>query len=575
MLGGLGSTPLPASQDPDELVVVAAPAGGTPPDPPSGTTIATDPDSPDRRPRYRLYSWVWNHGDLSFSNRGQRLWKCKHCPSYRPGIYHCSSTTHIAEHLRSRHNIRRDLVSPPTAAAANQATLATLRPNPNVLRKALVSWVLSDHQAFRQVESATFRQFLAAIMPLQPNSLLPTRLTLRRWVLSTFDENKVTIAMHLAAAKSHISISFDGWTSPNNISFLGIVAHWSDEEYNLRSALISLKEVQFSHAGTDLATIVMTVLEGYGILDKISYFMSDNAPNMTRAIEEISRQLFVLGNTILTPEERRLRCYEHIVNLVANAILGKTARFDESIHLETSDTENFQAELDSFLQWRRHGPLEKLQGFTVFLRASVARRNLFISIQSDHLHQPTAFMIRLANATRWNSSYDMIQDALKLRDAIDIFLGVLAAQARDPREREKILRHQLTAAEWDELSTIGNLLAPLKEVSSMMEGNITGSAGYHGNGALSDVLPGFDLLLDHLERSKEMLMGVGDTHLATCVNLAWEKLDAYYKLTDSSTVYLVAAVLDPRLKMAYFEHVWGDRPEWLRMAYQHLERSTL
>ena len=88
-----------------------------------------------------------------------------------------------------------------TAAAANQATLATLRPNPNVLRKALVSWVLSDHQAFRQVESATFRQFLAAIMPLQPNSLLPTRLTLRRWVLSTFDENKVTIAMHLAASK--------------------------------------------------------------------------------------------------------------------------------------------------------------------------------------------------------------------------------------------------------------------------------------------------------------------------------------------------------------------------------------
>ena len=70
-------------------------------------------------------------------------------------------------------------------------------------------------------------------------------------------------------------------------------------------------------------------------------------------------------------------------------------------------------------------------------------------------------------------------------------------------------------------------------------------------------------------------MGVGDTQLATCVNLAWEKLDAYYKLTDSSTVYLVAAVLDPRLKMAYFEHVWGDRPEWLRMAYQHLERFTL
>ena len=157
----------------DELIIVASP-GGAPSDPPSGTTVATDPDSPNRRPRYRLYLWVWNHGDLSFSNHSQRLWKCKSCPSYRPGIYHCSSMTHIAEHLRSRHNIRCNLESPPTAAAATQVTLATLCPNPNFTCKALVSWVLSDHQAFRQVESTAFRQFLAAFMPLQPNSLLPT-----------------------------------------------------------------------------------------------------------------------------------------------------------------------------------------------------------------------------------------------------------------------------------------------------------------------------------------------------------------------------------------------------------------
>jgi hypothetical protein len=54
------------------------------------------------------------------------------------------------------------------------------------------------------------------------------------------------------------------------LSFLGIVAHWSDEEYYLRSALIGLKDVQFSHAGTHFATNIMTVLEGYGILNKIA-----------------------------------------------------------------------------------------------------------------------------------------------------------------------------------------------------------------------------------------------------------------------------------------------------------------
>jgi hypothetical protein len=182
-------------------------------------------------------------------------------------------------------------------------------------------------------------------------------------------------------------------------------------------------------------------------------------------------------------------------------------------------------------------------------------------------------MIRLAIAPCWHSSDDMIHDGLKLRDAIDIFLGVLAAQ--HPRQRDEILSHQLTAVEWDELQTIGELLTPLKEVSSMMEGNITGKAGYHGNGALYDVLPGFDHLLNHLERSKEMLMEKGDTRLAMCVNLAWMKLDKYYKLTDDSAVYLVAAVLDPRLKMAYFEQAWANKPEWLRTAKQRLYRYIL
>lgn len=100
-----------------------------------------------------------------------------------------------------------------------------------------------------------------------------------------------------------------------------------------------------------------------------------------------------------------------------------------------------------------------------------------------------------------------------------------------------------------------------------MEGNITGVNGFHGNGALADVLPGFDYLLDHLERSKAVLEGRGEfPSLRICVNLAWKKLDEYYKLTDDSAVYLVATILDPRLKMAYFEHAWADNTGFARQS---------
>jgi hypothetical protein len=114
---------------------------------------------------------------LSLSARGQRLWKCKHCPPHRPGIYHCSSTTHISQHLRSQHDICRDFTTPTTCPANgtnnSQQTLSNLRPNGDLVRKTLVSWILGDHQAFRQIESPRFKQFLTALIPLQSNSLLP------------------------------------------------------------------------------------------------------------------------------------------------------------------------------------------------------------------------------------------------------------------------------------------------------------------------------------------------------------------------------------------------------------------
>src|SRR5579859_802690 len=50
--------------------------------------------------------------------------------------------------------------------------------------------------------------------------------------------------------------------------------------------------------------------------------------------------------------------------------------------------------------------------------------------------------------------------------------------------------------------------------------------------------------------------------LRLCVQLAWNKMDEYYRETDESKVYLMASVLDPRLKMEYFKKHW--RKSWLK-----------
>jgi len=77
--------------------------------------------------------------------------------------------------------------------------------------------------------------------------------------------------------------------------------------------------------------------------------------------------------------------------------------------------------------------------------------------------------------------------------------------------------------------------------------------------ALFNVLPAYNHLLSKLEDSKRTY--ADNPHLATCINLAWKKMDEYYQKSDLSKVYFVAAILNPRVKVRYFEQNWPA--EWL------------
>lgn len=89
------------------------------------------------------------------------------------------------------------------------------------------------------------------------------------------------------------------------------------------------------------------------------------------------------------------------------------------------------------------------------------------------------------------------------------------------------------------------------------------------NGAIFDVLPAMDLLLSQLEQAKVIYRTI-NPRLASCINLAWKKLDEYYQLSDSSPVYIAAVVLDPRMKFQYFEKRWASHPDWVITAKERI-----
>jgi hypothetical protein len=50
------------------------------------------------------------------------------------------------------------------------------------------------------------------------------------------------------------------------------------------------------------------------------------------------------------------------------------------------------------------------------------------------------------------------------------------------------------------------------------------------------------------------------------------KLDHYYQETDRSSVYSTAVILDPRLKLCFFQRKWTEHPDWIEVARKSTER---
>jgi hypothetical protein len=75
-------------------------------------------------------------------------------------------------------------------------------------------------------------------------------------------------------------------------------------------------------------------------------------------------------------------------------------------------------------------------------------------------------------------------------------------------------------------------------------------------GNVWDVLLGFELLLGKLEEFKQLATEFPDAEqFRIGVNLAWEKLDKYYRLLDETPIYYTALALHSAYRWNWFDEV--------------------
>ena len=140
------------------------------------------------------------------------------------------------------------------------------------------------HIVLMIVESDSFRELILFIAPALEGFLVHSASTIKKWVLQLFDRQSLVIKRKLARARSRIHISFDLWTSPNHRAFVGIVAHWLDEDLKKQDTLIGFRRVRGSHSSENIAEAMIPLLQMYELGPKLGYFVGDNIGSNNTAI---------------------------------------------------------------------------------------------------------------------------------------------------------------------------------------------------------------------------------------------------------------------------------------------------
>jgi hypothetical protein len=109
--------------------------------------------------------------------------------------------------------------------------------------------------------------------------------------------------------------------------------------------------------------------------------------------------------------------------------------------------------------WRQQGPIGKLHNLVVHIRHCPSRGHFFESKQHEAAPDRRLYRVILNGGIRWNSTYDMIERGLRLRDAIELYQAHYSCR----RDTERLpAENCLRTEDWDELVKLSALLQPIK-----------------------------------------------------------------------------------------------------------------
>lgn len=336
----------------------------------------------------------WSHFDRMVDDINYA--KCKYCDT-KIGCAAKNGTTPLANHIKRCKQLPANMDKKQKLMRVETKTIvrddgvfetislpSCWQFDQTTCRKALARMIIVDELPFAFVEHEGFIYFCKC---LNPAFSIPSRKTIARDCYRFFIEEKRKLKTIFETLSSRISLTTDAWTSGQNLSYMCLTAHFIDENWVLHKRIINFCPLA-GHSGHLIGRGVEKCLIDWG-LKKIMTVTVDNASSNDLAVDYLRRRLNHWESSILDGKFLHIRCVAHIFNLVVKDGLK---------------------DMDS--------SIVKVRTIVKYVRSSPARLQKFKSCVEEEKIESKS-LVCLDVETRWNSTYLMLESAVKFKKAFD------------------------------------------------------------------------------------------------------------------------------------------------------------
>ncbi|KAJ8380238.1 hypothetical protein SKAU_G00010160 [Synaphobranchus kaupii] len=394
--------------------------------------------------------------------------------------------SHLVRHHPDLASEEKTAGSQPTIDSVFKAKLPFASPRAASITKSIAGFICKDLRPYSVVENEGFRRMLTT---LEPRYEVPSRRYFTdKAIPALYAETRAKVEDALKSAE-RVALTCDGWTSRATESYVTITAHFIDN-WELQSYVLQTRVMHESHTGAHMAEVLEKATEEWKLTGKEPAVVTDNASNMSVAVEMTGYQ--------------HIRCFAHVLNLASQRALKLTA----------------VARL-----------LGRVWRISVFFHRSTPAADALKRNQRMLGLAPHKLITDVV--VRWNSAYEMLSRFLEQRPAV-------TAALLSPEVRRNVADiSTLTEADISNAEEVVQALKPmLVATKSMCE---------EKSPTISVIAP------LHAQLLSDTVSTIEDSPLVKEIKRTiHEDLSKRYKSTEEKNILYVASALDPRFKSMLF-----------------------